>query len=116
MERLPCLIVAAAGCLLLLMSGEANAQKAQPKPSALSKSSSKTASKTDRTSAKKSASPCKGLLKTVCVRSTSCGWIEPKKKVDKRGRKLSAYCRKVSTGARPASKAKVKTSAASKKK
>lgn len=48
--------------------------------------------------AKKTAkvkSPCQGLSATSCKANKACGWIVPKKKVDKRGRKLKAYCRKV---------------------
>lgn len=44
---------------------------------------------------KKAASPCKGLSQTSCTTNKSCAWITPKKAVDKRGRKLKAYCRLV---------------------
>jgi len=77
------------------------AQKAPPK-------------KTAKTAAKKTAkkkSPCQGLKATACRANKVCGWIVPKKKVDKRGRKLKPYCRKVAGIAR-----KKKTAAKPKKK
>ena len=78
---------------LALAAAPAVAQKAPPtKPAA--KTAAPTATKT-KTAARKSTSPCKGLSKSQCGGNKACGWIEPKKKVDKRGRKLTAYCRKV---------------------
>ena len=101
-------------------SAPADAQKSDKKP-ATTKSKAKTAKAkkptkkaavkkaapkkaTAKTSAKpkKSKSACQGLTKGSCDRNKSCGWISPKKKTDKRGRKLKAYCRTVAR----ASKAK----------
>jgi hypothetical protein len=59
----------------------------------------------------KTTSPCKGLSESSCKGNKVCGWIVPKKKVDKRGRKLKPYCRKVAGIAK-----KKKTAATPKKK
>jgi hypothetical protein len=45
--------------------------------------------------AKKSNSVCQGLAKAACDGNKECGWITPKKTVDKRGRTLKAYCQKI---------------------
>ena len=42
---------------------------------------------------KASSSVCQGLAKSACGGNASCSWVEPKKSVDTRGRKLVAYCR-----------------------
>jgi len=94
--RLTGIAVVAAAALVLVMT-PASAQKAPPvKPEtkpAPTTSAAPAAAKPKAT--KKAASPCKGLTKSQCGATTACGWIEPKKKVDKRGRELKAYCRKV---------------------
>lgn len=85
----------------ILAASPVAAQKAPPKKTA------KTATK--KTAKKKS--PCQGLAATACKANKVCGWIVPKKKVDKRGRKLKPYCRKVAGIAR-----KKKTATKTKKK
>ena len=106
--------VAAIGLTCLTLN-PTSAQKANQQPGKTSKaktSSSKTKSaektktsastkKSGATKSKKTAktkkptSPCQGLAKSSCERKKDlCSWISPKKKVDTRGRKLKAYCRK----------------------
>ncbi len=64
------------------------------KTSASTKKSGATKSK-KTANTKKPTSPCQGLAKSSCERKKDlCSWISPKKKVDTRGRKLKAYCRK----------------------
>ena len=65
------------------------------------KSASETGRSKKTTKKSKPKSPCQGLAKTACDRKKAqCSWISPKKKVDKRGRKLSAYCRKTAATAK----------------
>ncbi len=93
----------------------ANAQKAgQPaaKAAAAAPPAKAVAKKPKRKQKTKTASVCQGLAQSPCERNEVCGWIKPKKKVDKRGRKLTAYCRKVAGIARARKpKAKRKDSA-----
>jgi hypothetical protein len=94
--RLTGIAVAAAAALVLVIT-PASAQKAPPaKPEtkpAPTNAAPGAAAKPKAT--KKAASACKGLTKSQCGATTACGWVEPKKKLDKRGRELKAYCRKV---------------------
>ena len=76
--------LAAAFATIALAAAPALAQKAPPAKTA------PTAAKTTKT-----ASPCKGLTQASCGANKACAWISPKKAVDKRGRKLKAYCRKI---------------------
>jgi len=109
-------MAAAVVCLAHVAPPDAFAQKAKQTQSKSSKT--KTTSKASKSSGadkkttkkakpkktaqkKKPTSPCQGLAKTACERKTNlCSWIKPKKKVDTRGRKLTAYCRKTGGGAR----------------
>ena len=73
-------------------------QPAVAQPSALAKSSAKSSGKVTSTNKRKIAtrpsSPCRGLVKQACEGVAVCGWINPKKKTDIRGRRLTAHCRK----------------------
>ena len=110
------IVAAAVVCLAHVTLPAAYAQKAKQAESKSSKA--KTSGKTSKSSSadkktakktkpkktakkKKPTSPCQGLAKTACERKKDlCGWIKPKKKVDTRGRKLTAYCRKTGGGAK----------------
>gem|GEM_PF-3880387 len=69
--------------------------KAKTKATSVRKSTGSKAKTATKKTTKKTKSPCQGLSKSSCLANKICGWIQPKKKVDKRGRKLTAYCRKV---------------------
>lgn len=68
------------------------AQKATPGKSSTGKAVAK---KTALKKGKKAKSACAGLAKSACAAKKQCGWIQPKKKVSKNGRKLTPYCRTV---------------------
>lgn len=82
----------AAGAIALLTIAPAAAQKA---PAAPAKPAAKAAPAVKKAATKKVRSECAGLAKSACSANKSCGWIEPKKAKDTRGRTLKAYCRKV---------------------
>ena len=62
------------------------------KPTA--KPTAEQASGINRKIASRRGSRCRGLAKPDCQGIAICGWITPKKKTDKRGRRLTAHCRK----------------------
>ena len=92
------------------LAQKAKQEKSKTTKAKSSSSSSKSADKSKKTSSptkststkpkktaktKKPTSPCQGLTKSSCEgKKDLCSWISPKKKVDTRGRKLKAYCRK----------------------
>lgn len=99
-------VVAAVVCLAPATSPDAFAQKAKTtgkttKAAAADKKTSKKTKPKKTAQTKKPTSPCQGLAMTACERKSNlCGWIKPKKRVDTRGRKLTAYCRKTGGGAK----------------
>lgn len=75
---------------------------AKSKTSKKGKSTSETSKSKNTNKKSKPKSPCQGLAKSACdCKKAQCSWISPKKKVDKRGRKLTAYCRKTSATTKP---------------